>query len=115
MGTFESIVGLSVIAMTVFVPGVGLYILKRGKRATEEICLIGAGGGCGNAHTIWVRFMTDGEEKKSHTLHHFMLIPFFEEFQLSRLRKRHVGRQVHIYYNSDREGQVLIREYNRRG
>ncbi len=63
MGTFESIVGLSVIAMTVFVPGVGLYILKRGKRATGEICLIGAGGGCGNAHTIWVRFMTDGEEK----------------------------------------------------
>ena len=111
MDTFEVIIGLSIMAMALFVFGVELYILKTGKTAAGEICLIDDGGGYRNAHTIWVRFTADGTEKKSHTLHHFTLIPFFEGFQLSRLRKRYVGRSVHFYYNPDRKGQVLIREY----
>ena len=60
---------------------------------------------------IEVQFNKDGLEKKLVALNRFIAFPFFERFKHSKLRKKHIGRPVHIYYNPDNNTQVLLREY----
>lgn len=111
MGAFVVILGLLIVGMAVFMIGGQLYILKKGEHVRGEICEISDVSEYRGNHAIIVQFMKDGEEIRSHTLNSFALVPFFEKYQLSILRRIHVGRKVHIYYNPDRKGQVLIREY----
>ncbi len=60
---------------------------------------------------IEVQFNEDGSEKKLVAFNRFIVLPLFERFKLSQLRKKHIGRQIHIYYNPDNNAQVLLREY----
>ena len=60
---------------------------------------------------IEVQFNKDGQEIKRTALEHFSTPPFFLKHKLSKLRKKHIGRQVHVYYNPDNDMKVLIWEY----
>lgn len=91
-----------------------IMIIKKGECVKGNICEIDDGssyGTGGTAHHIIVRFDKDGQTMKLHTLNHFFLTPFFKKYKLSRLRKKHIGRKVHIYYNPARKTQALLREY----
>lgn len=92
-----------------------IHIVKKSERVIGNICEIdngGAGGGVGGTpHNIVVQFTKDGKTIKLTTLNSFFLAPLFKKYKLSQLRKKHVGRQVHIYYNPAKKGQALLREY----
>lgn len=91
-----------------------IMLIIKGECVTGKICEIDDGssfGTGGTAHHIIVQFEREGQTVKLHTLSHFFLAPFFEKYKLSRLRKKHVGKQVHIYYNPANEAQAIVREY----
>ena len=91
-----------------------IMIIKKSECVTGKICEIDGGssyGKGGTAHHIVVQFDKDGQTVRLHTLNHFFLSPFFEKYKLSRLKTKHIGRQVHIYYNPAQKTQALLREY----
>ena len=107
------LLGILIIFCGIFLLWCCISIIKNGEHVTGNICEIanGSSGMGGSAHNIIVEFNQNGETVKHYTLDFFFLTPFFKKRQLARLRKKHVGRQVHIYYNPANELQALIREY----
>lgn len=108
---FIRILGLLFFMMAVFMFGVSIRIMTKGERVIGEVCGISYSGPGASTYSIRVRFKKDKQYVECSSLNHFKLIPFFKKFQVSRLKKRHIGRQVHIYYNPNNKLQVLIREY----
>lgn len=111
---FFLILGSVSIIMAIFSLGIYIRILKNSECAMGKITDIDYGDSyCrgGTAYFIEVEFHKDGQDIKLDTLNYFFLAPFFEKHKLSRLRKKHIGRPVHIYYNPDNKRQVLLREY----
>ena len=110
---FFIILGLLSITAVVFLMSKYIKILKNGKCVMGKISEIDNGTSYalgGTSCFIEVQFYEDGHDIKLITLNHFFLPPFFYKRKLSRLKK-HIGRQVHIYYNPDNKTQVLLREY----
>ncbi len=110
---FYSALGLLISLMGIFYLSFCIVTMKKSECVIGTICEIDNGSPSqgGSAHHIIVQFNKDGETIRLHTLSCFFLAPFFEKCKLARLRKKHVGRQVHIYYNPARETQALLREY----
>lgn len=108
---FIRILGLLIFMMAVFMFGCIIRIIIKGECVTGEVCGISYSGPGASTYSIHVRFKKDKQYVESSSLNHFTLIPFFEKFQVSRLKRRHIGRQVHIYYNPNNKLQVFIREY----
>lgn len=111
---FFLLFGLFLMTCALFLFGVYINILRKSRCAVGEVCGIGDGVSYsrgGTAHLIEVRFNQDGKDVKGEALNHFFLIPFWRKRRLSRLRAKHIGRQVHIYYNPDNQRQILLREY----
>lgn len=107
------IFGLLFCITAFFLLGSEIRVLIKGKRAIGKICELK-----GNCYTtnpgifnIEVQFSEGGQDIRLVTLNSFCLTPYFRKFKLSRLRKKHIGKQVHIYYNPDNKRQVLLREY----
>lgn len=111
---FLIISGLMCISMGIFLLGGYIRLIKKGKCVIGKICgieFVGNYGVGGTSYFIVVQFKEDGHDRELVTLNQFMLLPFFEKRKLSRLRKKHIGRRVHIYYTPDKKKQVLLREY----
>lgn len=102
------------IALGLFMLVSYMRILTKGKCVIGEICGIDFRGNYGARaapYFIEVQFKEEGQDIKLLTVHNFCLVPFFEKYRLSKLRKKHIGRQVHIYYIPAKKRQVLLREY----
>ncbi len=111
---FFIIPGLLFSVLAVLLLGFYIRIIRK-ESVIGEICGIDDNGsshapGAAVFH-IEVSFHKDGTDKKMVALNRFIAVPFFEKFQLSQVRKKHIGKQVHIYYNPDNTAQVLLREY----
>ena len=94
---FYSALGLLISLMGIFYLSFCIVTMKKGECVIGTICEIDNGSPSqgGSAHHIIVQFML-----WNHIPQHNIA-----------LRKKHVGRQVHIYYNPARETQALLREY----
>ena len=109
---FLIILGLLCFIMGAFLLGSYIRILRKGKCVIGEICKIEEECmGSAPVFCIEVQFNKDGQVIKRRALEHFSATPFFMKHQLSKLRKKHIGRQVHVYYNPDNDMKVLIWEY----
>ena len=110
---FFVILGLIHIIIAFFLLTFDLRILIKGERAIGEICDLRSHCHSSDpgSFNIEVQFNRDGRDIKLVTLNSFYLTPFFMKFKISRLRKKHIGRPVHIYYDLDNNTQALIREY----
>ncbi len=105
--------GLLSLTMASFLLGSYISIIRK-RRCVGKIC--GIDGRCSPqalgvmAFHIEVQFNDDGQDIKLVALNSFIVLPFFEKMMLSKLKK-HVGRQVHIYFDPDNNARVLLREY----
>ena len=109
---FFVILGLLCFIMGAFLLGSYVRILKKGKCVIGKICEIEeAYRSPAICFCIEVQFNKDGQEIKRIALEAFVPLPFFLKHKLSKLRKKHIGRQVHVYYNPDNDSQVLLLEY----
>lgn len=113
MNYFIFLLGLIHISMGLFLLGGHILVLKKSICVEGKICEIGHGitAAGGTTYFIVVQLKEDGQDIELVTMDSFTLIPFFEKIKLSKLRKRHIGRRVHIYYNPDNKKRVLLREY----
>ncbi len=106
--------GLIPIGLGIFLLCENVIALIRSRCVVGKICDIGhAAIYCPGATTyhIVVQLKEDGRDMELVTVNHFSLAPFFEKSRLSRLRRKHIGRQVHIYYNPDHKKHTMLREY----
>lgn len=111
---FFIILGLLSFIMAVFLFGFYIRTLKN-VNVIGEICGIDDNYSSYvpgvTVYHIVVQFNKNGVDKRLVALNRFIVIPFFERPKLSQLKKKHIGKQVNIYYNPDNYAQVLIREY----
>lgn len=109
---FFVILGLLHFIMGAFLFGFDIRILKKGKCVIGKICEVEeAYRKPAIVFCIEVQFNKDGLEIKRIALEAFVPLPFSLKHKLSKLRKKHIGRQVHVYYNPDNDSQVLLLEY----
>lgn len=114
MKYFIFLMGLLPISMGCFLLGGHILSLKKSKCVTGTICGIGHETIYVPGATIYyivVRLKEDGKDIELVTIHFFSPAPFFRKIRLAGLRKKHIGRRVHIYYNPDSKKRVLLREY----
>lgn len=114
MRYFEFFMGLIIVSMCLFLTVGDVLVLARSRCVVGTICGIDHGTVYAPGATVYyivVQLKEDGKDIELVTLNSFALLPFFTKVRLSRLRKKHVEKRVHVYYNPDHKKQVLIREY----
>lgn len=65
----------------------------------------------GGRHSIIVKFKMQEKEIIVSALSGFFVTSLFKKQQITRLRKKYIGKQVHIYYWQDKPLRTLIREF----
>lgn len=115
MGTkiFISIIGVFLLLIGFFMFYRYIYIIRKGERYIGEICDISFYSSVkgGSNYSIVVKFFAQDKEIKTATLDIFTLTPFFEKWKLARLRKKYIGRPVHIYYTPTHPLHSLTKEF----
>lgn len=108
------------VVLGVFCAGIGLLLMWFDKRIMRKTtCHSGEisgiddswTNGVGPSYSISVKFVVEGKTIELPTMHFFPGFPFFEKMQINRLRKKYIGKPVHIYYHRENSRQLMIREF----
>lgn len=114
---FLLILGIILLALGAWMILYDILLMKTCQCYEGQVCDISDGyyGSKGaTVHHVLVKFVLLGKEITVETHAVFTIRAFFDSFrerELSRLRKKYIGKQVHIYYNPDKPLQSLVREF----
>lgn len=113
MSIFLYFIGGIILVAGLSLLGFYLRIIQSGIRVDGTICdIVGAPQAVSSStHTVRVKFRFQDKDIEADTLKLVFLVPFLVNRQLKRLKKKYIGKQVHIYFNPKNQAQVLIKEY----